>query len=108
MRAFFAGCGMDFEQAKAFVDRMEQDELRFEREMGGREMIRWIVDELQRRRGLREVESEAADCMTPEPPPAAPIGTLRDNPSGALIRRVEVLEAQLRHLTRRLEARRLI
>ena len=36
---------MDFEQAKAFVDQMEQDELRFEREMGGREMIRWIVQE---------------------------------------------------------------
>jgi len=100
---------MNFEQAKAFVDSMERDELRFEREMGGREMIRWIVQELQRRRDLREAESQAANCsMTPEPPPAAPLGTLRDNPSGALIRRVEVLEAQLRHLTRRLEAERLI
>jgi len=98
---------MDFEQAKAFVDQIEQDELRFEREMGGRETIRWIVQEMIRRRDQREAKHEA-DAILPEPPPAVPLGALRGEPSGALIRRVEVLEAQLRHLTRRLEAERLI
>jgi hypothetical protein len=99
---------MDLERAKAIVDEMEANEERFEREMGGREMIRWIAQELQRRRELRESQRDAAAIATSEPPPAAPTGSLRGHPAATLIRRVEVLETQLRHLTRRLEEQRLI
>ena len=99
---------MDFEKAKALVDAFVQEQERFEREMGGPEVIQWMLRELRRREQPRETGSDAEDVLLTDAPPAAPMGSLRDEPSGSLIRRVEVLEAQLRHLTRRLETERLI
>ena len=98
---------MDLEQAKKFVDEMEADEERWVRKMGGRDVIAWIVAELQRRRELRETREAGARKPLKVATPAA-LASSSEGPSASLVRRIEVLEAQLKHLTKRLEQQRLI
>ena len=66
------------------------------------------MQEMRRRQELRAARREARDATIFEAPTPAPLGSLKDYPSATLLRRVEVLEAQLRHLIRRLEHERLI
>jgi hypothetical protein len=99
---------MDFEQAKKFVDKMEADYEQWVQKMGGREMIAWIVAEQRRRRELREARLEGRDTKALEVPTPAPVASSSDASPANLVRRIEVLEAQVQHLTRRLERKRLI
>ena len=62
---------MDIEQARTFVDEMEAERERWERQMGSREMIAWIVTELRRRRELRESGVGSRDTKALEMPTPA-------------------------------------
>ena len=66
---------MDIEQARKFEDRMEAEDERWEHEMGGREMIAWIVAERRRRRELREASLEGRNTKALEVPTPAPFAS---------------------------------
>jgi hypothetical protein len=100
--------GMGIDEARAMIDRMEANQEEFVRELGGPEVVEWMHQEMRRRREARRAQEAEQKRLASlpvtttgtSPPPS-------DSPS-SLTLRVEVLEAQLKHLTRRLQRRRVI
>jgi len=91
---------MGIEEARKMLDDMDAGREKFVRELGGPEVLQWMHEEMRRRHKAREAEQKRQLSVSMTTPAS-------DAPP-SVTRRVEVLEAQLKHLTRRLQRRRVI